>query len=130
MERESCEEEEDDEGRFHAFRYGFGFENVGYAGDSGITTVASARTKGVPDARCASLRGLRESAGSPTRLGVLKFERGQPMSQQKAREVLQKHNISTDDVRERKASLHHLRNLVHAENLPFEVFREVVTLRR
>lgn len=52
------------------------------------------------------------------------------MPQQKAKEVLQKNNLSPDDVRERKASLHHLRNLVHAENLPFDVFRELVKMRR
>lgn len=52
------------------------------------------------------------------------------MPQQKAKEVLQKHNISVDDVRSRKTSLHHLRNLVHAENLPFDVFRELVKMRR
>jgi hypothetical protein len=52
------------------------------------------------------------------------------MSQQKANELLKKHNISADEVRERKASLHHLRNIVHAEKLSFDVFRELVKMRR
>lgn len=52
------------------------------------------------------------------------------MPQQKAKELLQKHNISVDEVRDRKTSLHHLRKIVHAENLPFDVFRELVKMRR
>lgn len=52
------------------------------------------------------------------------------MHQHKAQELLSKHNISVDEVRERKTSLHHLRHIVRAENLPFDVFRELVKLRR
>lgn len=52
------------------------------------------------------------------------------MPQQKAQDLLRKHNLSADEIRERKTSLHHLRNIVRAENLPFDVFRELVKLRR
>jgi hypothetical protein len=52
------------------------------------------------------------------------------MAQHKAHEVLKKHNIQVEDVQERRTSLHHLRNIVHAEELPFDVFRELVKLRR
>jgi uncharacterized DUF497 family protein len=52
------------------------------------------------------------------------------MPDQKAHEVLRKHNISLEDVKERRATLHHLRNIVHAEELPFDVFKAIVKLRR
>jgi uncharacterized DUF497 family protein len=52
------------------------------------------------------------------------------MSEQKAHEVLRKHNVSLDDVKERRATLHHLRRIVHAEELPFDVFRALVRMRR
>src|SRR5258708_1130880 len=52
------------------------------------------------------------------------------MPENKAHEVLHKHNISVDDVKERRASLHHLRHIVHAEQLPFDVFKALVKLRR
>jgi hypothetical protein len=52
------------------------------------------------------------------------------MADQKAHELLRKHNISLDDVRERKTTLHHLRKIVHAEELPFDVFKALVKLRR
>jgi hypothetical protein len=52
------------------------------------------------------------------------------MPQQKAHELLRKHNIPMEHVAERKTSLHHLRKIVHAEELPFDVFRELVKMRR
>jgi hypothetical protein len=52
------------------------------------------------------------------------------MSEQKAHELLRKHNISLEDVKERRTSLHHLRHIVHAEELPFDVFKVLVKLRR
>src|SRR5438045_8349268 len=52
------------------------------------------------------------------------------MPEQKAHEVLRKHNISLEDVKERRATLHHLRHIVHAEELPFDVFKAIVKLRR
>ena len=52
------------------------------------------------------------------------------MPDQKANEVLRKHNISLDDVRERRTTLHHLRHIVHAEELAFDVFKAIVKLRR
>jgi hypothetical protein len=52
------------------------------------------------------------------------------MPDQKAHEVLRKHNISIDDVKERRTSLHHLRHIVHSEELPFDVFKALVKLRR
>jgi len=52
------------------------------------------------------------------------------MPDQKAHELLRKHNITIDDVRERRTSLHHLRSIVHSEQLPFDVFKALVRLRR
>jgi hypothetical protein len=52
------------------------------------------------------------------------------MPHQKAIDILGKHNLSLEDVKERKTSLHHLRKLVREETLPFDVFRELVKLRR
>ena len=52
------------------------------------------------------------------------------MSDHKASELLRKHNISIEDVKERRTSLHHLRQIVHAEQLPFDVFKSLVKLRR
>ena len=52
------------------------------------------------------------------------------MSEKRAHELLRKHNISVQDVKERKTSLHHLRNIVHSEQLPFDVFKALVDLRR
>jgi hypothetical protein len=52
------------------------------------------------------------------------------MPENKAHEVLRKHNISVDDVKERRTSLHHLRHIVHSEQLPFDVFKALVKLRR
>jgi hypothetical protein len=52
------------------------------------------------------------------------------MSEIKANELLRKHNISVDDVKERRTSLHHLRHIVHSEQLPFDVFKALVKLRR
>lgn len=52
------------------------------------------------------------------------------MPENKAQDLLRKHNISLEDVKERKASLHHLRHIVHAEQLPFDVFKAIVKMRR
>ena len=52
------------------------------------------------------------------------------MSDHTAHELLRKHNISVEDVKERRTSLHHLRRIVHAEQLPFDVFKALVRLRR
>ena len=52
------------------------------------------------------------------------------MPETKANELLRKHNISVEDVKERRATLHHLRRIVHAEQLPFDVFKAIVKLRR
>ena len=52
------------------------------------------------------------------------------MSETKAHEVLRKHNVSVDDVKERRTSLHHLRHIVHSEQLPFDVFKTLVKMRR
>src|SRR5438270_11471364 len=66
------------------------------------------------------------------RLSVLQrsLQHGRTMPDQKAHEVLRKHNISLEDVKERRATLHHLRHIVHAEELPFDVFKAIVKLRR
>ena len=55
---------------------------------------------------------------------------GKAMSEQKANELLRKHNITPDDVKERRTSLHHLRHIVRSEELPFEVFKALVKMRR
>jgi len=52
------------------------------------------------------------------------------MPDQKAHELLRKHDITIDDVKERRTSLHHLRRIVHSEQLPFDVFKALVRLRR
>jgi hypothetical protein len=52
------------------------------------------------------------------------------MSEQKAHDLLRKHNLHVDDVKERRTTLHHLRNIVHAEQLPFDVFKALVKMRR
>ncbi len=52
------------------------------------------------------------------------------MSEIKANELLRKHNISVDDVKERRTTMHHLRHIVHSEQLPFDVFKALVKLRR
>ena len=52
------------------------------------------------------------------------------MPDQKAHDLLRKHNLSIADVQERRATLHHLRHIVHAEQLPFDVFKALVKLRR
>ena len=52
------------------------------------------------------------------------------MADQKAHELMRKHNISLEDVKERRTSLHHLRNIVHSEQLPFDVFKALVKMRR
>jgi hypothetical protein len=51
------------------------------------------------------------------------------MPENKAHDLLRKHNISLEDVKERRTTLHHLRNIVHAEQMPFDVFRALVKLR-
>ena len=52
------------------------------------------------------------------------------MHEKKAHDLLRKHNISVQDVKERRTTLHHLRNIVHAEQLPFDVFKTLVDMRR
>ena len=51
------------------------------------------------------------------------------MPENKAHELLRKHNLTVDDVRQRKTTLHHLRNIVHSEQLPFDVFKALVKMR-
>lgn len=52
------------------------------------------------------------------------------MPEQKATDLLRKHDISIQDVKERRTSLHHLRHIVRSEELPFDVFKALVKLRR
>lgn len=52
------------------------------------------------------------------------------MPEKKAHELLRKHNISIEEVKQRKTTLHHLRHIVHNEQLPFDVFKALVDLRR
>ena len=52
------------------------------------------------------------------------------MSEQKAHELLRKHNLTPEDVKEQRTTLHHLRRIVHAEDLPFDVFKTLVRMRR
>ena len=52
------------------------------------------------------------------------------MAEHQANELLRKHNIDVNDVKDRKTSLHHLRHIVRSENLPFDVFQALVRLRR
>jgi hypothetical protein len=52
------------------------------------------------------------------------------MPEQKASELLRKHNIDVNDVKERRTTLHHLRHIVHSEQLPFDVFKALVKMRR
>jgi hypothetical protein len=52
------------------------------------------------------------------------------MSEKTAHDLLKKHNLSVDDVKERRATLHHLRHIVHSEQLPFDVFKTLVKMRR
>ena len=52
------------------------------------------------------------------------------MSDQKAHDLLRKHNIHVDDVKDRRTTLHHLRHIVHSEQLPFDVFKALVKMRR
>lgn len=52
------------------------------------------------------------------------------MAEKKAHELLRKHNISVEDIQERRTSLHHLRQIVHSEQLPFDVFKTLVKMRR
>ena len=52
------------------------------------------------------------------------------MPENKAHDLLRKHNLTLDDVKERRTTLHHLRRIVHAEDLPFDVFKALVKMRR
>ena len=52
------------------------------------------------------------------------------MPEQRAHDLLRKHSIPVEDVKERRTSLHHLRHIVHSEQLPFDVFKALVKLRR
>lgn len=51
------------------------------------------------------------------------------MPEIKAHEVLRKHNIAIEDVKERRTTLHHLRQIVRSEELPFDVFKSLVKMR-
>ena len=50
--------------------------------------------------------------------------------EQKAHDLLKKHNIDVDDVKNRRTSLHHLRHIVRSEELPFDIFKTLVKMRR
>jgi hypothetical protein len=52
------------------------------------------------------------------------------MAEKKAHELLSKHRIDVADVAAKRVGLHHLRNIVRSENLPYDVFRELVKLRK
>lgn len=52
------------------------------------------------------------------------------MPDQKATDLLRKHNIDVNDVKERRTTLHHLRQIVHNDQLPFDVFKALVKMRR
>jgi hypothetical protein len=52
------------------------------------------------------------------------------MPENKAHDLLRKHNLTVDDVKERRTSMHRLRHIVHAEELPFDVFKALVKMRR
>ncbi len=52
------------------------------------------------------------------------------MAEQKTRELMARNNITIEDLRERKHTLHHLRNVVRSEEMPFDVFRTLVMHRR
>jgi hypothetical protein len=52
------------------------------------------------------------------------------MPENKAHDLLRKHNLTTDDVKNRRTTLHHLRNIVHSEELPYDVFKALVKMRR
>lgn len=52
------------------------------------------------------------------------------MAEIKAKELMRKHDIRLEDLREGKHTLHHLRNIVRTEEQPFEVFQALVRMRR
>lgn len=52
------------------------------------------------------------------------------MPENKARELMARHQISIEDLKEKRHSLHHLRNIVRSEELPFNVFQSLVKHRR
>jgi hypothetical protein len=52
------------------------------------------------------------------------------MAEQKVKELMRRHDIRLEDLREGKHTLHHLRTIVRSEELPFEVFQALVKLRR
>lgn len=52
------------------------------------------------------------------------------MAEKKAHELLNKHRIDVADVAAKRVRLHHLRHIVKAENLPYDVFAELVKLRK
>ena len=52
------------------------------------------------------------------------------MAEKKAHELLNKHEIDAAHVADRRVRMHHLRNIVKSDNLPFDVFRELVKLRK
>ncbi|HYM60441.1 MAG TPA: hypothetical protein VEZ11_06065 [Thermoanaerobaculia bacterium] len=52
------------------------------------------------------------------------------MAENKAHELLRKHNVTVEDIKEGRTTMHHLRRMVHADELPFDVFRALVKMRR
>ena len=52
------------------------------------------------------------------------------MSEKKAHELLSKHKIELADVADRQVRMRHLRHIVRSEDLPFDVFRELVKMRK
>jgi hypothetical protein len=52
------------------------------------------------------------------------------MAENKAHDLLRKHDINPADVKDRRTSMHHLRNIVRSEELPFDVFKALVKMRR
>ena len=52
------------------------------------------------------------------------------MADHKAKELMKKHDIRLEDLRDGKHTLHNLRSIVRSEDMPFEVFQALVKLRR
>lgn len=52
------------------------------------------------------------------------------MPENKVKELMRKHDLRLEDMKEGKHRLHHLRSIVRSEELPFEVFQALVKMRR
>ncbi|MFN2239245.1 MAG: hypothetical protein ABR524_07620 [Thermoanaerobaculia bacterium] len=52
------------------------------------------------------------------------------MPENKVKELMRKHDLRLEDMKEGKHRLHHLRSIVRNEELPFEVFQALVKMRR